>query len=116
MCSVEEEISVEIINPSMDEKLDSSQLDPSEQLVCVGFDVTKSGYKAVSGDMSCAAICHSQTKNAMETPERKCATKREITIKDLQPLFGRKRADAAKILGGTLLNSKALLTLRILGL
>ena len=38
---IEEERSVEIINPS--EKLDSMQLDSSEQLVCVGFDVTKSG-------------------------------------------------------------------------
>ena len=105
-----EERSVEITNPSMDEKLDSS-----EQQVCAGFDVTKSGYKAVIGDMICAAICHSQMKNAMETPKRKRGTKRVITLEDLQPHFGRRtRADAAKILGGTLLNSKALLTLRIL--
>ena len=46
-----EERSVEITNPSMDEKLDSRQLDSSEQQVCVGFDVTKSGYKAISDDM-----------------------------------------------------------------
>ncbi|PSR91419.1 hypothetical protein CEY00_Acc28763 [Actinidia chinensis var. chinensis] len=49
--------------------------------------------------MSCATICHSQMKNAMETRERKCGTKRVLTLEDLQPHFGRKRADAAKILG-----------------
>ncbi|PSR91422.1 hypothetical protein CEY00_Acc28766 [Actinidia chinensis var. chinensis] len=70
-CSLEEETSVEIINPSMDEKFDSRQLDSSEQ----------------------------QMKNAMETRERKRQTKRVITLEDLQPHFGRKLADAAKILG-----------------
>ncbi|PSR89541.1 hypothetical protein CEY00_Acc29744 [Actinidia chinensis var. chinensis] len=92
--SLEEKIPVEIINQVMDEKLDSSE----QQLFVEFDDATKSGQKAAM-PMSCAAISLSKMKNAMETRERKCGTKRVITLEDLQPHFGLKRADVAKILG-----------------
>ena len=65
-----EKRTVEITNPSMDEKLDSRQLDSSEQQVCVGFDVTKSGYKAVIGDMICGYMSLTDEKCDGDTREK----------------------------------------------
>ncbi|KAI8546172.1 hypothetical protein RHMOL_Rhmol07G0097100 [Rhododendron molle] len=76
------------------------QLHSSEEPIFGELCAKNIGQNVRSAEKSCIAISHSKKKKTIETPKRKYRTKRLITLDDLQQLFGRKRVDAAKTLGG----------------
>ncbi|XP_058222909.1 uncharacterized protein LOC131332628 [Rhododendron vialii] len=75
-------------------------LDSSEEKMFGGLGVKYIEQKVESAEKSCITISHLKGKSTTERPKRKYRTAYLITLDDLCQLFGHKRADAAKTLGG----------------
>ena len=78
------------------------QLDSAKHHSLLEFDSTINSAHLVRASQSCSTISHSDETNSRETLKRKCTTESVLSFEDLQQHFGCKLDDAAKALGGKL--------------